>query len=576
MKRGIYLSLFFVFISWISKAQTTYTWNGSVSSDWTVAANWTPSRAVVAGNDVLVFDGGSTAVFSITNVTSQTIGSILVTGNGAFSLVPSGNKVLSLTVTTGNTFQIDNGSSLAVGAAGNALDITFPASSGMASIGGQLNLVNGNFGINAGKLILHTNPTPLARTGGQISMSAGGILQFGLNGAAENTGTIILPNQIFIGSINIATIILNRTNGVQLSDQTITLSSGITFTLGDLHVPNSGTLIFGATAADPVLTESLTSKIIGYAEMQLRAIGTGALDFLGFSMASGTDNLLGIAVKRQTGSPITFNTVPSIAAVWNITTVIPPSSGRDLSFKWLSTFDGVYSSTNKFQAYINDGSPGWTIIGAQQFLTSGAADLRVSASATTTQFGFDFTLTDNTATLPVELLFFKGLLSNGNVELTWATASETNFNYFIIERSSDGKQFVELSRTGGSGNSKDKHYYSSVDYKPIAGINYYRLKEVDFDQQVYTLGIVSANLTDAKGFVVFPNPVASGSNLTVYSNFDDESGSKISITDLTGRPVTEFATNTQEVQVPINLSPGIYILSLQSATTKKIERLLVK
>ncbi|MBS1508401.1 MAG: T9SS type A sorting domain-containing protein [Bacteroidetes bacterium] len=574
MKRTLFLTLL-AFLSWTLKAQTTYTWNGSTSSDWTLAANWTPSRAAVAGNDVLVFDGSSASTLSITNVTSQTIGSILVTGNGAFSLTPSGNKVLTLTVTTGNTIQIDNGSSLSVGAAGNALDITLPASSGTASIGGQLTLVNGNFGINAGKLILHTNPTPLARTGGQISMSAGSVLQFGLNGGSENTGTIVLPNQIFIGSINIASIVMNRTNGAQLSDQTITLSSGVTFTLGDLRVPNNGTLIFGAAASDPVLTESLTSKIIGYAEMQLRGIGTGALDFLGFSMAAGADNLLGIGVKRQTGSPITFNTVPSIAAVWNVTTVSPPSSGRDLSFKWLSTFDGVYSSANKFQAYINDGSPGWTTIGTQQFLTSGAADLRVSAPATTTQFGFDFTLTDNTATLPVELLFFKGKLNTNDVQLTWATASETNFNYFIVERSADGKSFQQLGTVSGSGTSKSRHDYSFTDSRPLSGINYYRLKEVDFDQMVTSLGIVSANFNGAKDFTVFPNPVSSGSSLTIYANFNDEPGVKISITDLSGKPVTELLLNSQEVQLPVTLSPGLYIVTFQSASAKRVERLLV-
>jgi hypothetical protein len=576
MKRNFYLTVSFIFIGVLAHAQTTYTWNGTTNSDWTVASNWTPSRSAVASDDILVFDGGSASISLITNVASQTIGSMLVTGNGSFSFVSSGNKALTLTVTTGNTFQIDNGSTLAVGAAGNALDITFPASSGAASIGGQLNLVNGNFGINAGKLILHTNPTPLARTGGQISMSAGSTLQFGINGSSENTATIVLPNQIFIGSINIASIILNRTNGAQLSDQTITVSSGVTFTLGDLHVPNSGTLVFGAAATDPVLTESLTSKIVGYAEMQLRAIGIGALDFLGFSMAAGADNLLGISVKRQTGTPITFNTVPSIAAVWNITTVLQPSSGRDLNFKWLSTFDGVYSSANKFQAYINDGSPGWTTIGTQQFLTSGAAYLRVSASATTTQFGFDFTLTDNTATLPVELLFFKGRLNDGSVALTWATASETNFNYFILERSSNGKTFEELGRLSGSGNSKTRHDYSFADDRPLAGINYYRLREVDFDQKVYTLGIVSANLSETRGFSVFPNPVAGGSTLTLYANLEDATSAKIVITDLNGKPITEFLMETQEVQLQVDLSPGIYIVNLQSPTTKKVERLLVK
>ena len=48
------------------------------------------------------------------------------------------------------------------------------------------------------------------------------------------------------------------------------------------------------------------SHIIGYAEMLSRPVGTGALDFLGFSMSSGGD-VGAISLVRRTGTAGTNN-----------------------------------------------------------------------------------------------------------------------------------------------------------------------------------------------------------------------------------------------------------------------------
>ena len=71
--------------------------------------------------------------------------------------------------------------------------------------------------------------------------------------------------------------------------------------------------------------------------------------------------------------------------------------------------------------------------------------------------------------LPIELVFFKGTLLNDKVELTWQTVSESNNEYFTIERRvrarADGMptRWEEIERVSGAGNSNTLRNYSLVD-----------------------------------------------------------------------------------------------------------------
>ncbi|MFM7858136.1 MAG: hypothetical protein ACKO96_41015, partial [Flammeovirgaceae bacterium] len=170
-------------------------------------------------------------------------------------------------------------------------------------IGGQLNLVNGNFDVRDATLLIHTNSAPLVRTGGQVSTNSNTTLLIG-NGEMGGA-TITLASGIFVSpSIVISSLTINRTNGAILNDQSIQITTAATFTKGNLTLNGSGRILFDEFAADPIETED--SHIIGYAEMMLRTVGTGALDFLGFSMSIGAD-AGDLSVVRRTGTPITFN-----------------------------------------------------------------------------------------------------------------------------------------------------------------------------------------------------------------------------------------------------------------------------
>src|SRR5437762_13281048 len=98
-KLGFLLAAAFclAFVGSSVSAQTTYTWNESVSTDFQVAGNWTPNRNAPAANDVLVFSGAFTPTATVTNIPSQTIGEMHAQGNVTANLTP-GAGVVALTI----------------------------------------------------------------------------------------------------------------------------------------------------------------------------------------------------------------------------------------------------------------------------------------------------------------------------------------------------------------------------------------------------------------------------------------------------------------------------------------------
>jgi len=85
--------------------------------------------------------------------------------------------------------------------------------------------------------------------------------------------------------------------------------------------------------------------------------------------------------------------------------------------------------------------------------------------------------------LPVDLTAFDVELSDKNeVELSWSTASERNNAYFEIEHSVDGTNFNTIGRVAGNGLTDEAQYYNFTDRAVlVSGMNYYRLRQVDFD-----------------------------------------------------------------------------------------------
>lgn len=142
--KKFFLLVMLFFLSSFTFAQTIYTWKGAGGADWTISSNWTPSRNIPATNDILLFNDGRT--ISISNIPTQTIGRLMVTGNTNLSLQTNSVQTLSVNGPTATSnIVIESGSTLQLSSTGaNKITLTYTTTTGqLADISGSL-IINAN------------------------------------------------------------------------------------------------------------------------------------------------------------------------------------------------------------------------------------------------------------------------------------------------------------------------------------------------------------------------------------------------------------------------------------------------
>jgi hypothetical protein len=81
--------------------------------------------------------------------------------------------------------------------------------------------------------------------------------------------------------------------------------------------------------------------------------------------------------------------------------------------------------------------------------------------------------------LPIELLYFNGVKCETGNRLSWSTTSENNNDYFTIEKTNDGKDWISIVNLNGAGNSSNQLYYSFLDENIETTIGCYRQTSTD-------------------------------------------------------------------------------------------------
>jgi hypothetical protein len=116
-----------------------------------------------------------------------------------------------------------------------------------------------------------------------------------------------------------------------------------------------------------------------------------------------------------------------------------------------------------------------------------------------------------TTTLPLTWLYFTASIEGNSVLLQWATAAESNNDFFEIERSADGLTWTSIGSVKAAGNNSDQHSYSFIDKQPLPGNNFYRLRQADLDGKFTYSRIVSISSSDAPAeWQIYQNPVLDG------------------------------------------------------------------
>jgi hypothetical protein len=187
---------------------------------------------------------------------------------------------------------------------------------------------------------------------------------------------------------------------------------------------------------------------------------------------------------------------------------------------------------------------------------------------------FDETGVNNS--LPITFLYFKVTLTSDNKARTeWATATEKNVSHFVIERSVDGKDFVEIGRVTAAGESSSKKEYSLIDDEPLIGKNYYRLKEVDFDGYIEHFNMKLLTVSGRKKISVYPNPAIDPDNITLSLNFSTDDKVYVTITDLSGRELKRFSFTGTETKIPYKPSRGTYLVTVTTSTDSYVTRFVI-
>jgi len=186
---------------------------------------------------------------------------------------------------------------------------------------------------------------------------------------------------------------------------------------------------------------------------------------------------------------------------------------------------------------------------------------------------FDF----STEVLPVTFTKFEGETVKNVHNLTWETSTEVDSRGFDLERSADGRNFSAIAFVATkaiNGNSNSALSYSYQDSKPLAGISYYRLKQIDINgRSAYSKVLMLQTLVgnDLQFSLVYPNPVKSQLSMVVMA--PNANRISVQIVDVAGRTISAQNFNvvrgSNQLQINVGtLSRGQYFIKATDANLK--------
>lgn len=196
------------------------------------------------------------------------------------------------------------------------------------------------------------------------------------------------------------------------------------------------------------------------------------------------------------------------------------------------------------------------------------------------------TLNENSSgnTFPVEYLSVDGTIRDKFVDIDWTTSSETNNDYFTIERSSDAVIYREIGRVNGAGTVNTETNYRFTDIEPLLGRSYYRLRQTDLDGNISLSRVIEIN-RDPRSLGMqltsFPNPASTGQDYTIGFIAAESRPVYLEIIDIRGNIIhaTNYVATRGENEVIMSsrdMAAGIYFIRVsnyfQSETTKLIIR----
>jgi len=177
--------------------------------------------------------------------------------------------------------------------------------------------------------------------------------------------------------------------------------------------------------------------------------------------------------------------------------------------------------------------------------------------------------------LPIELSSFDAVaLSNGYNRINWETSSESNTDFFEVEKSDDGLNYKTVSSHDAAGNSSQILDYFTYD-KATDILTYYRLKQHDLNgEYTYSNVIKLENKKFSDGISIYPNPTSDG--LVRVKSINEMS--RIDVLDSSGRIVfsEHFEVSNETILNLYGLDKGGYFLQIVNDYSVILKKIIVK
>lgn len=182
--------------------------------------------------------------------------------------------------------------------------------------------------------------------------------------------------------------------------------------------------------------------------------------------------------------------------------------------------------------------------------------------------------------LPVELTTLSVQAKDQKVYIDWTTAVEINNKEFTVERSEDASNFEPVTTVPGAGNNSVLSEYSAIDYDPLLGTSFYRLKQTDFDgkfkySDILPVTVMSAIKTE---FSIYPNPNKGSFKVEITTPLEEVELQIINnfgqlvhveqIIDVTGKAVVDLNLGSL-------LPAGIYFVKMDAGNDTFIKQMVI-
>jgi len=358
---------------------------------------------------------------------------------------------------------------------------------------------------------------------GIIISEASGLSATGVSGGIQVTGSRNFDPAVtytYSGSVAQVTgdglpaaverIVVNNSHHLTLTNS-VNVTGELVFTKGKII---TGTKELTVTSSIPtaITGYSPTSYVVGNLRRNVSPnstydfpVGTLAHDELvavSFSNATGLNSLL---AKFTEASPVSLpltNLTVNNAAISNVLnygywTLLPDQAMTGGKYKVTLREKGHTNKGPAVNSYCVLKRKGvqfkWESAGTHNNNTQSESNGMVVAARSDLSSFSDFVIAYTGGVIPLQSTGFDANDKGDAVDVSWNSAARQSNTYFIVERSSDGKEFEEIDHLYGEDDLPASKRYLSKDYQPLPGKSYYRLKRTEPDGSITYSDVVTVN-----------------------------------------------------------------------------------